>query len=86
MTRPDVRARPYTTPTYTRDICSYAISWVRGYLTIRPVFAPSSDSCPLAHMCHAAHTLTSAAKSADSEIKLRITSAGVHRGEARRRQ
>jgi len=29
-------------------------------------------------MCHASRTLTSATKSADSEIKLRITSAGVY--------
>lgn len=48
VTRPDVRARPHTTPTYIRDICSYAISWVRGYLTIRPVFAPGNDS-PSSH-------------------------------------
>lgn len=46
VTRPDVRARPHTTPTYIRDVCSYAISWVRGYLTIRPVFAPGNDSRP----------------------------------------
>lgn len=77
MTRPDVRSRPHTTPTYTRDICSYAISWVRGYLTIRPVFAPGNDSRSHTHVPRS-HTLTSAAKSADSEIKLRITSAGVH--------
>lgn len=77
VTRPDVRARPHTTPTYIRDICSYAISWVRVYLTIRLVFAPGSDSRSRTHV-QRSHTLTSAAKLADSEIKLRITSAGVH--------
>lgn len=84
MTRPDVRVppAPYDTySTYTRDICPYAISWVRGYLTIRPVFAPGSDSRSRTHVPRG-HTLTSTAKSTDSEIKLRITSAGVHEAAA----
>lgn len=82
VTRPDVRAQPHTTPTYTRGICSYAISWVRGYLTIRPVFAPGNDSRSRTHAPRS-HTLTSTAKSTDSEIKLRIRRRW---GEVRRRR
>lgn len=56
-----------------RDIHPYAISCVDGYLTIRPVFAPAMTHV---RTCAAQPRLTSA-KSAHSEIKLRITSADI---------